>query len=97
MSDFSNAEKLRDAEMRQRKVVAYVNKINELLMGTDLAEAESALSLAVVAMIVFNHETPEERLRAAAGHSNQVRDFIERDDIVEWIKAGITPTWIGHA
>jgi hypothetical protein len=85
-------------EMKQLKVIAYANKINELLLGTEMAEAESALSLAVVAMIIFNHPTPEERLRAATGMANQVRNFIQREDIVEWIKAGTNHNiQIGHA
>jgi hypothetical protein len=86
-----------DDQMQQRKVVAYANKINELLMGTDLAEAESALSLAVVAMIVFHHKTLEERRRAAAGLSSQVRGWVEREDIIEWLQGAIIPTQIGHA
>jgi len=88
---------LDDDEMRQRRVVAYCNKINELLMGTDLSEAESALSLSVVAMIIFHHKTLEERRRAVFGFSNQVRSWVERDDFVKWVSTGVTPVYVGHA
>lgn len=84
-------------DIQQANVIAYVNKINQLLMGTDLSEAEMALTLAVVSMIVFSHPEREERLRALAGFTNQVRRFTERQDIVDWIRAGVTPVQVGHA
>jgi hypothetical protein len=89
--------KLPNQDIQQLNVIAYVNKINELLMGTDLAEAETALTLAVVSMVVFSHPDREERLRAGAGFTHQVQRFLERDDIVRWIKAGVIPVQVGHA
>jgi len=84
-------------DLKQLNVIAYANKIHEILAGTPMAEAQSALTLAVVAMIVLSHETAEERTRAIMGHANQVKNWLDREDIVAWLKSGVVPVQVGHA
>jgi hypothetical protein len=72
----------------QDRVVQLVDGINLVLAGADTAEAETALSLAVVAAIcTVAPNDAAARLQMAEGFTQQVRNLVRRDDIVEWIAA----------
>ena len=80
-----------DNELGQdRRVVRLTDGILAVLAGADGAEADTALTLAVVASICVGSPDAATRLRAAEGFSRQVREFIQREDIVAWIKASTT-------
>ena len=78
-----------DNECRDR-VVRLTDGILAVLAGADSAEADTALTLAVVASMCMGASDAATRLRAAEGFSRSVREFIQREDIVAWIKASIT-------
>jgi len=76
-----------DSEGRQNYVVGLVSQINNVLAGEDMAEAATALTLAVVCQMVTVAPTnSEERVAQADAFAAQVRDYVRRDDIVEWIR-----------
>ena len=79
-----------DNELGQDRVVRLTDGILAVLAGADGAEADTALTLAVVASICVGSPDAATRLRAAEGFSRQVREFIQREDIVAWIKASTT-------
>jgi hypothetical protein len=81
-----------DSELVQRRVVRLTDGILAVLAGADGAEADTALSLAVVASICVGSPDAATRLQAAEGFSRQVREFVQREDIVAWIKA--STTWL---
>ena len=76
-----------DNELGQDRVVRLTDGILAVLAGADGAEADTALTLAVVASICVGSPDAATRLQAAEGFSRQVREFIQREDIVAWIKA----------
>jgi hypothetical protein len=79
-----------DMEVQQVRVVKLTDGIMAILAGNDGAEAETALTLAVVTWIcVLAPNDTESRHQAAEGFTRQVREFIRREDIVEWVKASI--------
>jgi hypothetical protein len=78
-----------DNEVRQVRVVRLTDGILAILAGADSAEADTALTLAVVASICMGAPDAATRLRMAEGFSRSVREFIQREDIVAWIKASI--------
>ena len=84
-----------DDELRQDRVVRLTDGILAVLAGADGAEADTALTLAVVASMCVGSPDAATRLRAAEGFSRQVRELIQREDIVAWIKASIT--WVSRA
>jgi len=69
-------------------VLALVDAINTILSGVDLAEAHTALTLAVVVGIVSTADAGE-RKQAAEIFTEQVRAYIARPDIIEWIEHGV--------
>jgi len=74
----------------QDRVWRLANSIMTILAGNDSAEAETAQALAVVATIcLLEPSTAATRLRAAEGFTRQVHEMVQRDDIVEWIRASI--------
>ena len=77
-------------EVRQDRVVRLTDGIFSILAGVDGAEADTALTLAVVASMCMGASDAATRLQAADGFTRQVREFIQREDIVAWIKASIT-------
>ena len=78
-----------DNEFQQDRVVRLTDGILAILAGADSAEADTALTLAVVASMCMGASDAATRLRAAEGFSRSVREFIQREDIVAWIKASI--------
>jgi hypothetical protein len=84
-TDASNAE-------AQDRVRNLANGIMTILAGVEAAEAETALSLSVaVAICAFVPNDPAARRQALGGFACQVHDLLQREDIVEWIAASITP------
>jgi len=79
-----------DDEAQQVRVVRLTDGILAILAGADSAEANTALTLAVVASMCMHTPDAATRLRAAEGFTRSVREFIQREDIVAWIKASIT-------
>ena len=84
-----------DNELQQDSVVRLTDGILAILAGADGAEADTALTLAVVTSMCMGAPDAATRLQAAEGFSRQVREFIQREDIVAWIKASIT--WVSRA
>ena len=79
-----------DVEVQQKRVVQLTDGILAILAGADSAEADTALTLAVVTSMCWGASDVTARLQAAEGFSRQVRELIQREDIVAWIKASIT-------
>lgn len=83
----------------QDRVVDLTNSITATLAGVDIAEAHTALSLAVAATICgLAPNDPVARQQASEAFTRQVRDLIQRTDIAEWIEAAtIHIPRAGHA
>ena len=79
-----------DNEFQQDRVVRLTDGILAILAGADSAEADTALTLAVIASMCMDSSDAAARLQAAEGFSRQVRELTQREDIVAWIKASIT-------
>jgi len=75
----------------QDRVVRIVDGILAILAGVDTAEADTALALAVMAAICMTEPDAAMRRQMAEGFTQQVREFIQRRDMVEWIQASIIP------
>ena len=73
----------------QARVVKLADGILAILAGADGAEADTALTLAVVASMYWGTSDAATRLQAADGFTRQVRELIQREDIIEWVKASI--------
>ena len=84
-----------DNEFQQDRVVRLTDGILAILAGADSAEADTALTLAVIASMCMDSSDAAARLQAAEGFSRQVRELTQREDIVAWIKASIT--WVPRA
>lgn len=74
-------------EATQERVIALVNQIMAVMAGVDEVEAKTALTLAVVSMIVSTSDGDAECHTQAMVFTGQVLDYADRRDIVEWIKA----------
>jgi len=79
-----------DDELQQDRVVRLTDGILAILAGADSAEADTALTLAVAASICMRAPDAATRPRMAEVFSQQVRELVQREDIVAWIKASIT-------
>jgi len=78
---------------QQERVIPLTDKILSVLAGFDMAEAQTALTLAVITMMcAHDRGNAANRLQQADGFAQQVRDFIQREDVVTWIEASIVPT-----
>jgi len=78
---------------QQERVIRLTDKILSVLAGFDMAEAQTALTLAVITMMcAHDRGNAANRLQQADGFAQQVRDFIQREDVVTWIEASIVPT-----
>ena len=78
---------------QQERVIRLTDKILSVLAGFDMAEAQTALMLAVITMMcAHDRGNAANRLQQADGFAQQVRDFIQREDVVTWIEASIVPT-----
>jgi len=83
----------------QDRVVRLADGIMAILAGSDVAEGDTALSL-VVAVSICAHAPNDEatRYQALEGFTRLVSEFIQRKDILDWIKASTTyPPRAGHA
>jgi len=79
-----------DDKAQQARVIRLTDGILAILAGADSAEADTALTLAVVASICGRAPDATTRLRATEIFSQQARELMQREDIVAWIKASIT-------
>jgi len=76
----------------QDRVVKLASGIMAILAGVKSPEADTALTLAVTTAICFTAPNdPALRLKLVEGFAQSVREFVRRDDIVDWIKASIIP------
>jgi len=74
----------------QDRVVHLVDSIMAILAGADVAEADTALSLAVaVSICALAPNDTTMRYRALEGFTRVVSEFLERRDIIDWIEASI--------
>jgi hypothetical protein len=73
----------------QKRVVRMVDGILAIVAGVDIAEADTALTLAVTATICVTESDAAVRRQMAEGFTRQVREFIQREDMVEWIRASV--------
>lgn len=78
-----------DDDKRQDYVVGLVNQINRVLDGEDYAEVCTALTLAVACSIVATSDR-KDVVRSARGFTQQLEEFLSREDIVDWIRHGTT-------
>ena len=82
-------------EQQQHRVVELVNQVMHVLAGQNDAEATTALTLAVVCTIVAHAKDDADCRAQAKVFTQQVYDYADRRDIVDWIKAATsypTPT-----
>jgi hypothetical protein len=77
-------------ERRQDYVIGLVNHINSVLNGENVAEAQTALTIAVACQIVATTEDKDQVVQMAHGFARQLDEFVRREDIVEWIKYSTT-------
>ena len=87
MKELSEDERRRRA---QEYVVGLVDQINRVLAGEDIAEAQTALTIAVACQIVATTEDKDDIRKMARGFASQLDAFVRREDIVEWIKHSTT-------
>lgn len=79
-----------DTDARDR-VIQMVDRINTVLSGEDMAEAHTALTLAVACQIIASDENGglKGRVAQARTFAGQLDLFLKREDIVKFIKDGI--------
>src|SRR5262249_18017607 len=74
----------------QDRIVKLASSIMAILAGVKSPEADTALTLAVTtAICLAAPNDPALRLESVEGFAQSVREFVQRDDIVDWIKASI--------
>jgi PleD family two-component response regulator len=79
-------------EDQQALVYKLAEDIMMVIAGREMEIAQSAMTLAVVAMIVVAAEKEEAlRPQLLAGLVKAVRGYLARQDIVDWIEASIVP------
>jgi hypothetical protein len=82
-----------DTDYDDKEVQDLIYKLAEDIMlviaGQDMKVAQSALTLAVVAMLVVSNENETIRQRMLAGLVEAVRHHLARPDIVEWIEQSV--------
>jgi len=78
-----------DEQVKDR-VIALVNEVNRIFAGIDETEAKTALTLTVAgAIITTADDNKESRLKMVQEFSRQVKDYVEREDWVEYVQASI--------
>jgi hypothetical protein len=75
---------------KELHVIRMVDQINTVIGGEDLAQACTALTLAVASMIINTSKDEKERLIQSREFARQLEDYALRGDIVEWIKMNTT-------
>jgi hypothetical protein len=75
----------------QGRVIHMADGILAILAGLDLVEAETALTLAVMATICTTESDAAKCRQMAEGFTRQVREFVQREDIVQWVRAAVRP------
>jgi len=76
-------------EEAQQRVMGLVNQINRALGGQDMAEAQTALTIAVACMIVSTASGRKDRFAQVRSFTGHLEGFLKREDFVEWIKHGV--------
>jgi hypothetical protein len=79
-------------EEEQEHVIDLVNQINAVLAGESGAAAQTALTIAVACQVVVDSPNADVKRREdyARGFANQLAEFIQREDVVGWIKHNIS-------
>lgn len=75
-----------DDEAQQDRVHAYVAEIMRIVSGIPHEEAATTLTISSAALIIAWAKDKEARTDMANAYAQQLRDALDRDDIVEWIK-----------
>jgi len=77
-------------KLQQDRIVRLTDGILRALTGADSTEADTALTLAVVASAYWRTSDAATCLQAADGFAQQVRELVQHKDIIERIEALIT-------
>jgi len=84
-------------EAQQLRVMALANAINDVLVGIDATEAQTALTLAVCSTIIGLYTNPNDWLGASQGFAQQVTEIMLSREHTDFIRAGVRPVMKGHA
>jgi len=77
-------------KLQQDRIVRLTDGILAALTGADSTEADTALTLAVVASVYWRTSDAAMCPQAVDGFTQQVREFVQHEDIIERIEALIT-------
>lgn len=77
-----------DAEAAQHRVIGLAEAINKVVAGIDLAEAETAMTIAVVCEIIATQEQ-HNWLAAADAFAQQAKTILSSKEHTDWIKSGV--------
>jgi hypothetical protein len=83
-------------EAQQDRVHAYVAEVMRVVSGIPMAEAATTLTVSVAALMIAwsKIKAPkaerEMRFHMADNFTEQLREYLARDEIVEWIQAHTT-------
>ena len=77
-------------KFRQGRVVQLTNGILAVLAGAHSAEADTALTLAVIASVYWRTSDAATRLQVVDEFTQQVRELVQREDVIKQIEASIT-------
>jgi hypothetical protein len=82
---------MNDEKQAQDRVIGMVDDIMRVIAGTSQAEAQTTLTLVIVASIISIESNPAVRLQMVDGMAEHVKRYLDREDIVEWISASVRP------
>ena len=77
-------------KLQQDRIMRLTDGILAVLTGADSAEADTALTLAVIASVYWRTSDAAMCLQAADGFAQQVRELVQHEDIIERIETLIT-------
>jgi len=78
------------------RIVSLVDYIMGTLAGVELAQAQTALTLSVVAMVCATAANKAERSQMIESFAQQARNYVARDDIVQWVTDSTRQIFIAH-
>jgi hypothetical protein len=79
-------------KFRQGRVAQLTNSILAILAGANSAEADTALTLAVIASVYWRTSDAATRLQVVDEFTRQVRELVQREDVIKQVEASITWT-----
>lgn len=84
-------------ETQQLRVMALANAINDVLVGVDAAEAQTALTLAVCSTIIGLYPDAADWDAAMQGLGKGVATIMADREHTDFIRASVHPVTRGHA